>query len=260
MGHVLGGGAAWARLGVVVALASFASGQTGCTHPTAGGGSDGPNAATDARADSDATNQGWPPAGALLSCLWIELPCPIETINLIDPCDYASLDVPPLLVRAGQAQSGLLIRGGSCRPDPDVAGSCLFVDQLTPVQVAAVTGAAIVTDAGVRTPFETTTPFSWPLTIIPQQAPLEVTNASMTGTLDADQVPTSDLPPMAGTLTGCLTRASTEAIYLEILGMTLEQLLVGCGATPGCDSTGGGGLDGYVLTAHWSGQRVAIEE
>jgi hypothetical protein len=225
----------------------------GCTSPaTIGPGDSGVPDVVAAEDGIEANDAGvWPAAAALWTSFRILRPCvfPPECIN--GPCPVGFV----VLVRTRLAGGGAEVRGGSGQLVSSDPPSYTFWDGFHPT---VASGQVESSGGGTDPTFGTSTPVLWSLAVLFDQKPIDVYQALIGGTLNADGVPTSAAPPEAGTLTGCLSAQSTERVYIAVLGENLRQFLEACGATLDCSTSGSGTPDGYALEARWEGQAVTL--
>ncbi len=242
-------------LPLVLMLAACGRATGGGDHAD-GGAADAADAAP--AVDAIVSDAGpWRPRAALLTrSRWMR---PALVCGDFAPCPIAY--APPLVLRARSVSAGVELRGGSVEGVTDGGVASGYADRLTPVSVVAEVGAPYEDAAGLpRRPFATVAAVVLSLTPQYGQPPLPIRNAVISGSIDAADVPTSNDPELGGKVEGCFTRDDAEQIYLQVLTMTLRQLLEGNGNVLDADCTGGGTLDGYAFEAMFEGEVVELLE
>jgi hypothetical protein len=170
--------------------------------------------------------------------------------------------VPPrttLLMRILPLDDGLLLRAGTGTQVSDTPAVYTFLDRLIPTEIT-VDVEEVETDGGTARRFTSRSPFVWQFDWLPQRPPLELQSVSLAGYLNADDLPTSDSPPMSGTMSGCFTPEAAETQPLETVPMSLREFLEECGLPLDCNTTGGGDPDGWTLEFHWQAEVVEIKD
>jgi hypothetical protein len=180
----------------------------------------------------------------------------------------ANLNLPPLLAEGGMVmlftvrpgELGPELHGGiGARQSSDAGVAYSLTDDLqTNGQAGAPIWAAPATlDGGATTLFGTpaTVDVRGSFQFTPDQPPLDVRWLSISGTLDAEGLPTSASPALSGRYTGCFTQASAHAICPTIPGIPCTPLDEALGA-PDCSASGSGTLDGYFLDLDWEASEI----
>jgi len=177
----------------------------------------------------------------------------------------ANLNLPALFAEGGRVilftvrpgDLGLELHGGGgARLD---GGAYSVTDDLqTNGQPGAPIWAAPATlDGGATTLFGTpaTVDVRGAFLFADGQPSLDVRWLSISGTLDADGLPTAAFPALSGRYAGCFTQASAHAICPTIPGFPCTPLDEGLGA-PDCSASGTGTLDGYALDLDWEASEI----
>jgi hypothetical protein len=169
-----------------------------------------------------------------------------------------------ILLKATPSGEGLVqLEGGSGTKVTDTPLTYTFTDTFSAANVIAA-----VSDTSSGKSFETATSFDWTFPFVPGQPALYIFNVKLTGTLDADGLPSSATPvlatyPYAGTYTGCFLADSSDPatpgakqVYIDVLKMDLKGLLDANSATPNDDCNGSGSYNGYKFEATWQATDV----
>ena len=185
----------------------------------------------------------------------------------------ANLQLPPQFATepVQGSTSTMFLHGGDgvlMTPDPlmytfkegfDVtAGGTGVISQL---------GDQELNDGGVaKTPFETLGEFNMRFQIVGSETdpepPLYIWGAKLTGTVDADLIPTSNDPPLGGKLTGCFTahgepgKAGAADIYIKLLSETILELIESSGGVMDMDCNSSGSNNGYAFEIEWDSNEI----
>jgi hypothetical protein len=233
----------------------------GCPHPR--GTNDGglpPDADVGDAGSNDVA--AWPAIGTRWSLIRQSDP-PNGARCVIVECPGCLPDDPvvmstTVLLRASPFSGGLLLRAGTGAQVSDDPVTFSFADRLEPVEIAT-SREGVPLDGGTGQRFASESPFVWQLDVLQGQPSLELQQATVSGFLDADGLPTSELPPMSGTMGGCLGATSAGLVYVEVLSQTLREFLEGCRPLD-CSTTAAGDADGWILEFQWQAEVVEIHE
>ena len=189
--------------------------------------------------------------GARLTKLHVARPTSLATLwNL--GLETPLADGSRVLLVAAQTQSGTTaIFGGTGEPVAGHPGTYTFVNSMTPTSVLAETSPR----ADGRTDFTTVTAFDWEVPFHPQEPWMPLHHATLAGSLDPQGVPTSDVPPLSGTLRACFTVEEAKALYVHVLAESVYDLSTSTQGHPDADC-GSGTIDGYTFEAQWEATEV----
>jgi hypothetical protein len=154
------------------------------------------------------------------------------------------------------------LRVGSGTPVENQPDTFTFTDSTTPIR--AVAGPPADDNGRVYFPFDSTESFEWREFFVPGQPVVVTHDVRLSGTLDADGVPTSEWPggtvDIPGRLTGCMSRESVMQVNIAECGRTLGQMIEARGCLPDCLADSKDTLDGYWIDVRWSARTVAIQD
>jgi hypothetical protein len=239
-------------LALALALTACGAGNTAAPADAAA------DAAVDAAPAEDAPQDdaaGWGTTGARVVTARMRRPIDIAGPGPEYEPHLASVTV--LLARP--VADGLEVRAGHVSFVVEDGGVGLgYEDDLTPVAVSAAPGEPYEGDGGARRPF-TTEAATWRLLLSPG-GPLTVHNAVIRGSLDDRGLPTSNDPPLGGTVTGCFTRDEAGQLYIPVLGITLLELITSSGGSVDVDCSGSGALDGFSFEMQFGGEPIELQD
>jgi hypothetical protein len=169
-----------------------------------------------------------------------------------------------LRTEPGIPGASVALHGGDGLKINDDPLTYTFREGFIPETVSATIGTPYTgTDGLTYTPFETSSQFDWTFKFLPDQPPLYIYNATISGNLNPDALPTSTDPPLSGTFSGCFTprangdKYGAEDVYLEVLSQNLLQLIQGSGGQMDAECTPNGGVpNGYLLQAKWDASEI----
>ncbi|HEY3359078.1 MAG TPA: hypothetical protein VGQ83_37860 [Polyangia bacterium] len=118
--------------------------------------------------------------------------------------------------------------------------------------VSQVTATYTGEAAGGERPFSASG-FNWSFIFLPGQPPLDMRNVTLTGGINQDNHLATSVVAPNGSFSGCITKDSAIAVYIEVLGKTLEQLITANGGVTDCTE---GGLEGYYLESTWLAEEL----
>jgi hypothetical protein len=194
-------------------------------------------------------------AGWVVGVRWTQFllnkPTAISTVANLQLPQYVQDGTIIILLAVWPTTDGIgIVGGGGSRVSASPLTYAITPDMVPPT-VHGVEATSVSANI-----FSTNEAFAWSLEFLPGQPPLDVRRASLGGTLDANGVPTSASPALAGFLRGCITRASAEAINISALSSTLGELLDSNGAVYDCATIVGGAVDGYALDVSWQADEI----
>ena len=156
-----------------------------------------------------------------------------------------------------------LVYGGTGTLTSEDPVTCDFANALTygttrPLPLGPVPARPMTGKYGTQTGYQTSPEegkrLDWPFPLFGScsSATLDLRDVSIRFSATAHGLIRSDMQgEMYGFLSGCFTRESADAVYLDSLAMSFGQLLDGSGAEPDCDPDGGNNLVGYTLEFAW---------
>jgi len=201
--------------------------------------------------------------GARWTSFLLDKPESIKTIANIQLPGYVKDGTIVVILRTtpGIPGASVGLHGGDGVKTSDDPLTYTFREGFIPETVsAAIESPFTGTDGLQYTKFDTSgSQFDWTFLFLPDQPPLYIYNAKLTGTLDADGIPVSTDPPgLSGRFSGCFTPTALEAgkygaadVYIEVLSQTLLDLIQSSGGQLDADCTGSGSNNGYLLEAEW---------
>jgi hypothetical protein len=201
----------------------------------------------------------WPQIGTRWSTVYQSEPSINECHVEYPPPHSPYPPATTLLMRVLPRDGGLLLRAGTGTQVSDAPATYTFTDRVVPTAIA-VDLEQLEGDGGTAQRFTSRSPFVWQFDWFADQPPLEVQSVSLAGYLNADGLPTSDSPPLSGTMSGCFTPEAAETQYFAPLAMTVRQWLEACLIPLKCSTTGGSDLDGWTFELQWEAEVVEIKD